>query len=272
MRQVDEVLDDQELLGTVYEALARRWPQEPHPRPQRHAGRSGAAAAAAQAHPQLELRDPRARGAREPGLSSVHAGGGAESARCQDSGQARHWLSGPRSSRRCISAWWRSRKRRRSSQGRRLRVDTTVVETDIHYPTDSSLLGDGVRVLTRTMKQIAQLAGAAANRLRERTRSVRYRVIEIGAASRSRSEQGKEKLKQSYQKLLCATARVVGASSTLCRRGGQRGQARPPRWWNRRSWRRSRQYLETMIPRVKQVMRQTRERISRATPTSPARS
>src|SRR6516162_5461457 len=33
--------------------------------------------------------------------------------------------------------------------GRRMRVNTTVVETNIHYPTDSSLLGDGVRVLTR---------------------------------------------------------------------------------------------------------------------------
>jgi len=33
-----------------------------------------------------------------------------------------------------------------------MRVDTTVVETNIHYPTDSSLLWDGVRVLTRTMK------------------------------------------------------------------------------------------------------------------------
>jgi transposase, IS5 family len=31
--------------------------------------------------------------------------------------------------------------------GRRMRVDTTVVETNIHYPTDSSLLGDGVRML-----------------------------------------------------------------------------------------------------------------------------
>src|SRR5258708_210761 len=37
---------------------------------------------------------------------------------------------------------------------RKLRVDTTVVETNIHYPTDSSLLGDGTRVLTRTMKKI----------------------------------------------------------------------------------------------------------------------
>jgi IS5 family transposase len=36
--------------------------------------------------------------------------------------------------------------------GRKMRMDTTVVETDIHYPTDSSLLGDGVRVLTRIME------------------------------------------------------------------------------------------------------------------------
>ena len=34
-------------------------------------------------------------------------------------------------------------------RGRKLRVDTTVAETDIHYPTDSGLLGDAVRVMTR---------------------------------------------------------------------------------------------------------------------------
>ena len=44
-------------------------------------------------------------------------------------------------------------------QGRRMRIDTTVVESNIHYPTDSSLLGDGVRVLTRTMRKIAKLTG-----------------------------------------------------------------------------------------------------------------
>ena len=43
--------------------------------------------------------------------------------------------------------------------GRKMRVDTTVVETNIHYPTDSSLLGDGVRVLTRAMKQIEDEVG-----------------------------------------------------------------------------------------------------------------
>jgi len=43
--------------------------------------------------------------------------------------------------------------------GRHMCIDTTVVETNIHYPTDSTLLGDGVRVLTRTMKRITEIAG-----------------------------------------------------------------------------------------------------------------
>ena len=55
-----------------------------------------------------------------------------------------------------------------------MRVDTTVVETNIHYPTDSSLLGDGVRVLTRTMKKITGIAGAAGAQLRDRSRSVKW--------------------------------------------------------------------------------------------------
>ena len=38
----------------------------------------------------------------------------------------------------------------RLSKFRRMRVDTTVVETNIHYATDSSLLGDEVRVLPCT--------------------------------------------------------------------------------------------------------------------------
>ena len=47
-------------------------------------------------------------------------------------------------------------------QGRKMRVDTTVVETNIHYPTDSGLLGDGARVLTRTMKKVEKAAVVSA--------------------------------------------------------------------------------------------------------------
>ena len=48
-----------------------------------------------------------------------------------------------------------------------MRVDTTVVETNIHYPTDSSLLGDGNRVLTRLMKKVTALAGSVGATMRD---------------------------------------------------------------------------------------------------------
>ena len=49
--------------------------------------------------------------------------------------------------------------------GRRMRVDTTVVETNIHYPTDSSLLGDGTRVLTRLMKRAEAAVGGLTQKV-----------------------------------------------------------------------------------------------------------
>jgi IS5 family transposase len=146
-------------------------------------------------------------------------------------------------------------------RGRRLRLDTTVVETNIHYPTDSSLLGDGVRVLTRTMKRIAQIAGRAGTRLRDRTRTVRYRVLEIARASRSRVAPGQERMKVAYRKLLHSTARVVGQAKRFAEevtsgikraRDGILKQVRLEA---------CKATLERMIPLVQQVMHQTRERI-----------
>ncbi len=69
-------------------------------------------------------------------------------------------------------------RERRLITGRRMRLDTTVVETNIHYPTDAALLADGVRVLTRTLRQIGE-------QVRDRTRSVARRVFEIAQRSRT---------------------------------------------------------------------------------------
>ncbi len=62
-------------------------------------------------------------------------------------------------------------KRAGVTHGRRFRIDTTVVETNVHYPTDSTLLQDGVRVLTRAMQR-ASAGGSSASRVRNRLRSV----------------------------------------------------------------------------------------------------
>jgi transposase, IS5 family len=149
---------------------------------------------------------------------------------------------------------------KRVVRGRRLRVDTTVVETNIHYPTDSSLLGDGVRVLTRTMKRIAAIAGRAGTRLRDRTRAVGYQVRQIARSSRSRISQGQERLKTSYRKLLYHTARVVGQAKRFAEEvASGRKRARDPVQQIALDGQRA--YLEHMIVLVRQVMHQTRERI-----------
>jgi transposase, IS5 family len=145
-------------------------------------------------------------------------------------------------------------------QGRRMRVDTTVVETNIHYPTDSSLLGDGVRVLTRTMRKITELAGAAGAKLRDRSRSVTRRLIEIGRAARGKAVPHRERLQRAYGRLLEATGRVVGQAMRFSREIGA-GMKRCAEIVEQAILDGLRQALDDMIPRVRQVMRQTKARI-----------
>ena len=99
--------------------------------------------------------------------------------------------------------------------GRKMRLDTTVVETNIHYPTDSSLLGDGARVLTRTMQQIQAAVGPVGTAVRNRLRSVTHRLIEIGRASRGRGAAALARQQQAYGKLMAITQRVLGQAKRV---------------------------------------------------------
>src|SRR6201993_1244751 len=147
-------------------------------------------------------------------------------------------------------------------EGRRMRVDTTVVETNVHYLTDSSLLGDGVRVLIRTMKRIGKIAGETGAKLRDRSRSVKLRVLDIARAARSRAKQSREKLNRSYGELLNATSRVVGQAKRFSKEivGGTK---RARSVLQQLALEGLRQELDAMVPLVKQVMKQTRARIFR---------
>lgn len=144
--------------------------------------------------------------------------------------------------------------------GRRMRVDTTVVETNIHYPTDSTLLGDGVRVLTGTMRKIGTIAGAAGAKLRDRSRSVKWRLLEIARIARAKGPINREKLKQRYRQLLDATSRVVGQAERFsCEIAA--GVKRSGQVLKQMALEGLRDELDKMVPLVKQVMRQTRARI-----------
>ena len=144
---------------------------------------------------------------------------------------------------------------RKIIRGRKMRVDTTVVESNIHYPTDSGLLNDGARVLTRTMKRIEQKAGGLKKKIRDRKRSVTKRVIAIGHALRHKGPAGEEKRKREYRELLHLTRQILGDT----RRVLQQVEGLPRR---RRSLVRGLcEHLETMAERVHSVVRQTKSRI-----------
>ena len=149
---------------------------------------------------------------------------------------------------------------RKVVQGRKMRIDTTVVESNIHYPTDSSLLGDGVRVLTRSMRKITALAGTAGTKLRDRSCSAKWRVLEIARAARAKAAPSRDRLKAAYGSLLQATGRVLGQAKRFSQEIGD-GVKRGAEAVQQMALEGHRRILDMMVPRVQQVMRQTKARI-----------
>jgi IS5 family transposase len=94
-------------------------------------------------------------------------------------------------------------------RGRKLRTDTTVVESNVHYPTDSALLGDGIRVLTRSLQRIAEQCAAGAVPVVNHALAVKRRLLEINRAAKSVAEASRQRLKDSYGGLLKLTRGVL---------------------------------------------------------------
>ena len=140
-------------------------------------------------------------------------------------------------------------------QGRKLRVDTTVVETNLHYPTDSSLLGDGARVLTRTMKKIETQAGRLKRKVRNRTRSVSKRVIGIATASRHQGPEGEAKRKKQYGELLRYTRQILNDTKRVMTEVDEMPAKK------KRELRGLCAHLTEMAGRVRQVVKQTKTRV-----------
>jgi IS5 family transposase len=154
----------------------------------------------------------------------------------------------------------------RVTRGRRLRVDTTVVEAPIHYPTDSSLCDDVVRVTSREMKRLEEAGIELPFRRADVRRSVARRLREIGQALRRRGEAAKEALKRPYRRLLRVTARLVRqAQQAIAAASDRLRRARGPQ---RRAVTASLHRLATVLPQAHQVVRQTRARILHDVPNS----
>src|SRR5947199_9881305 len=107
------------------------------------------------------------------------------------------------------------------AQGRKLRTDTTVVESNVHYPTDSTLLGDGIRVLSRGLARIAAECKDGALDVVHHGRAVKHRLLEISRAAKSLTEANQQGMRDSYQKLVELTRGVVRQASEVVQRWGK---------------------------------------------------
>jgi IS5 family transposase len=145
-------------------------------------------------------------------------------------------------------------------QGKRYRQDTTVCETNIHYPTDSSLLQDGVRVVQRLVKDAEQVL-PSLDQMRNRSKAVRNRALEIARAARSRHKDAKQRREKSYRSLLKIVRPMVANATRVVKKLGDRRVTRHLNWADEMVAHAVKDELDVMLPRVEQVIRQTRARI-----------
>ena len=147
-------------------------------------------------------------------------------------------------------------------RGRVYRQDTTVCETNVHYPTDSSLLGDGVRVLQRVVARAQEIV-PALGRARDRWRSVRRRMLDIARSTRSRGDAARKQREMSYRKLLRTVRPVVTTARQVADKLGEGRVTRHLSVLGKLTVQEFKAELDTMTPRVEGVIRQTRARVCR---------
>jgi IS5 family transposase len=145
------------------------------------------------------------------------------------------------------------------TRGRKLRVDSTVVETNVHHPTDSRLLGDGVRVVSRLLRRAREALGEEPTRLgkeafRTRNRSVRRLTKKLHRIALRKGEKAAEELKEAYLKLVRITRASLAQAGSVAGALRERADARSQRLVDK---------LEHFVPLVEQGIDQAVRRVLR---------
>jgi transposase, IS5 family len=146
------------------------------------------------------------------------------------------------------------------TRGRKLRIDGTVVETNIHAPTDSSLLCDGVRVISRILGSARECLGEClvvtthrANKLfRDRSRSAKRLAKQIIDRVRSRGEGAAELRKGSYERLLEIGEAILCQAKAVDKLLSEQAHDKAGRLVRQ---------LGQFVPRMRAVVEQTRRRV-----------
>jgi IS5 family transposase len=98
----------------------------------------------------------------------------------------------------------------------RVRADSFVVETDIHYPTESSLIGDGMRkIIPLSAKLAAELGSTIWRQHKNELKKIENGIRHIAKISSSKSPQAKAKLKAAYKQLLQRAEKSLNRTKDL---------------------------------------------------------
>jgi transposase, IS5 family len=100
--------------------------------------------------------------------------------------------------------------------GEKLRIDTTAYESNIHYPTDASLLWDGFRTMARLLRLLKEEFPELCGRYRFHDKKVKKLMLYITRNSKSKKKSTRRKVNKSYQNLIEQVNRVVAVSIDTC--------------------------------------------------------
>lgn len=117
-------------------------------------------------------------------------------------------------------------RREKRFRPRAARIDSTVVEADIRYPTDSGLAADGVRALAREGRKLAALVNAKRTAVRDRSRAAGRRLRALTRSMRRRSGQAKEEVLKLTEQTGQLLARSVKEARRLAAEARRRARGR----------------------------------------------
>ncbi len=118
-------------------------------------------------------------------------------------------------------------------RSRKLRIDTTVVQAPIEYPSDIGLLADSARVVTRTVRHLQAAGAAARTAFHSRARSIKRALATVGRSLRMRTEEAKTAVMTQTARVLRYTRQISRQAQRVLRNSrhvGQQGQRRPSPW------------------------------------------
>ena len=151
----------------------------------------------------------------------------------------------------------------------RVRADTTVVEANVAYPTDSSLLAKGISRIASAAKKLHGLGYATRTRMVDRTRSAHKRARSINANLRRRNDDKLAEVKRINGDLAGLAGRVARDAERVVRNARRRLRSQGTDASGKARALVDR--LEHLAERTAKVAAQCRQRISGATPDGATR-